>query len=267
MPPTPTDTGEAVNDDELVHLQTEAGVARITLDSPHNRNALSQQLVGDLERHVDTALADDEVRALLLTATGPVFCAGADLKEQATAEGVARSTDRLAGLLLRLLRSPKPVVTHLNGHTRAGGTGIVGASDIVLAPSSATFAFPEVHLGLVPAVIAVTTTRQMSRRAVSRYYLTGEVFDATEAARIGLITAAIDEAELDGVVEAVLDGLRRAAPSALASTKAFTQELEDLELEAAFERAAALSSERFRSEEGQEGIRSFLEKRSPRWAA
>jgi enoyl-CoA hydratase/carnithine racemase len=252
--------------DELVHLDVDRGVATITLDSPHNRNALSRQLVTELTGHLDTALGSDDVRAIVLTGTGPVFCAGADLKEQSDGDGIGSATRTLSGLLVRLMRSPKPVVLKLNGATRAGGTGIVGACDIVVCPASATFAFPEVHLGLVPAIIAVTSTRQMDPRAVSRYFLTGEVFDAHEAARIGLVTTAVDDAEVDTTVERILAGLRKASPNALARTKQLLAELEGRELEDAFAHAADTSAEVFASDEAREGMLSFITKQPPSWA-
>lgn len=250
--------------DELVHLDVARGIATITLDSPHNRNALSRQLVRELDQHLQTAYADDGVRAVLLTATGTVFCAGADLKEQAATDGPP-DTRPIADIMLGILEAPKPVVTRLNGHTRAGGTGIVGASDVVIAPRGATFAFPEVRIGVAPAMIAVTTSRQMSPRSVSRYFLTGETIDADEAARIGLVTTAVDPDDLDAATEQVLDSLRLASPKALAATKRLLRDIEGVDVRDAFDLTAEVSAKMFASADAREGIGAFLEKRQPSW--
>lgn len=249
---------------ELVHLDVTRGIATITLDSPHNRNALSRQLVGELDQHLKTAYGRDDVRAVLLTATGTVFCAGADLKEQAAADGPP-DTRPIADIMLGILEAPKPVVTRLNGHTRAGGTGIVGASDMVIAPRGATFAFPEVRIGVAPAMIAVTTSRQMSPRSVSRYFLTGETIDADEAARIGLVTTAVDPDELDTTTQGILDALRLASPNALAATKRLLRDIDGMEASDAFNFTAEVSAKMFASADAREGIGAFFEKRQPSW--
>src|SRR3954453_3882678 len=181
---------------DLVHYSVDRAIATVTLDSPSNRNALSAQLVGELSAHLAAAAADEAVRAVVLTHTGTVFCAGADLKEQATEGGPEEGTRRMLALLRSIVELPKPVIARLDGAVRAGGLGIVGACDIGVASERATFAFTEVRLGLAPAIISLTTLGRMSERAVSRYYLTGETFGATAAAESGLITLAADD--LDG---------------------------------------------------------------------
>ena len=123
------------------------------------------------------------MRAIVLTHTGRTFCAGADLKEQAAEGGPAEGTQRMLGLLRAIVELPKPVVARVDGHVRAGGVGLVGACDIVVAGPATTFAFTEVRLGLAPAIISLTTLGRMTERAVSRYYLTGETFDAAHRRR------------------------------------------------------------------------------------
>jgi enoyl-CoA hydratase/carnithine racemase len=249
---------------ELVHHERDGVIATITLDSPHNRNALSTRLVDQLGAHLDTAMADPDIRAVLLTHTGTVFCSGADLKEQTTAGG-PRGAAPLAGILTRLLDGPKPVLVRVDGHVRAGGLGIVAACDIAIASTTATFAVSEVRLGLIPAVIATVLTRRMTPRAISRYLLTGDTLDPRTAVGAGLISQATDA--VDETVEGVLAAWRRAAPHALARTKRLLGELPGDDLAADLERTAALSADVFASPEGQEGMAAFLQRRDPTWTA
>jgi enoyl-CoA hydratase/carnithine racemase len=250
--------------DELVHYAVDRTIATITLDSPANRNALSAQLVGELSDHLASAAADEAVRAVVLTHTGTVFCAGADLKEQAAEGGPEAGTKRMLALLRAIVELPKPVVARVDGAVRAGGVGIVGACDMAIASRQASFAFTEVRLGLAPAIISLTTLGRMTERAASRYYLTGEPFGAQAAAASGLLTAAVDD--LDTELAAVCDALRACSPQGLAETKPLTTR----DALAAFDRHAgemqALSARLFGSDEAREGMLSFLEKRPPRWA-
>ena len=251
--------------DEVVHYSVDRAIATITLDSPANRNALSTQLVTELTAHLEAAAVDADVRAVVLTHTGTVFCAGADLKEQASEGGPEAGTRRMLALLRTIVESPKPVIGRLDGAVRAGGLGIVGACDIALASSNVSFAFTEVRLGLAPAIISLTTMGRMTERAVSRYYLTGEKFDAAAAAECGLITVATDV--LDEAIEHVCDALRVCSPQGLAETKAVTTRDVLLTFDDRAEEMQALSARLFASVEAREGMLAFLQKRPPRWAA
>lgn len=245
---------------ELVHYRLDRGIATIELDSPHNRNALSRQLCAELDAHLTAASADPAVRAVELTHTGSVFCAGADLSEASSGPSI---TDIMINLLGRIVGMPKPVVARLDGHVRAGGLGLVGAADIALASRSVTFAFTEVLIGVAPAMITLTTLGRMTERAASRYLLTGEKFDAATAAEIGLITAAVDD--LDAATADLYDQFRKCSPQGLAETKPLTTRATR---EAIADRAAdlaALSARLFGTDEAKEGMLAFLEKRSPDW--
>ena len=253
-----TETGTT----ELVHYRRDDVIATITLDSPHNRNALSTRLIEELGAQLDTAMADPDVRAVLLKHTGTVFCSGADLKEQTTAGG-PRGAAPLADILTRLLDGPKPVLARIDGHVRAGGLGILAACDIAIASTTATFAASEVRLGLVPAVIATVLTRPMAPRAISRYLLTGDSLDAPTAVAAGLITQSTDR--LDETIKDILAAWRRAAPQALARTKRLIAELPTMDTAAGFHHTAALSAAVFASPEAQEGMNAFLERRDPHW--
>jgi enoyl-CoA hydratase len=250
---------------ELVHYAVDRRIATITLDSPANRNALSTQLVGELSAHLASAAADPDVRAVVLTHTGTVFCAGADLKEQAAEGGPEAGTKRMLALLRSIVELPKPVVARIDGAVRAGGIGIVGACDIAIASNGTSFAFTEVRLGLAPAIISLTTMGRMTERAVSRYYLTGEKFGAAAAAECGLITVATDE--LDAAIGHVGAALRECSPQGLAESKKVTTRDVLLTFDDRADEMQALSARLFGSDEAREGMLAFLQKRPPSWAA
>jgi enoyl-CoA hydratase len=250
--------------DRLVQYSVDRGIARIALDSPRNRNALSAALVEQLTQALAQAGADDAVRAVELTHTGSTFCAGADLTETSQG-GMKAGATRVLTLLREIVALGKPVVASIDGHVRAGGLGLVGACDIVLAGPASTFAFSEVRLGLAPAMISLTTLPRMEPRAASRYYLTGETFDAATAARIGLITEAVDD--IGAGTLAALDALRACSPQGLRETKLLltTAILDGFEARA--EVLAEQSVRLFGSAEAAEGMSAFLAKRPPSWAA
>jgi methylglutaconyl-CoA hydratase len=248
--------------DELVHLDVARGVGTVTLDSPANRNALSRRLLADLDRQLTAALADPGVRVIVLTATGPAFCSGADLKE-------SRATGPRGGLapiLAAMWEAPKPVVGRIVGPARAGGLGLVAACDIAVAPESTTFAFSEVRLGVIPAVISVVVVPRIGTTRALELFLTGEPFDARAAVGCGLLNASAPDGRLDEVVGAYIASLLKGAPGALAGCKRLVREVPGLSMAAAFEEMAARSARFFASEEAREGMTAFAEKRSPRWA-
>ncbi|MFE7506747.1 enoyl-CoA hydratase-related protein [Promicromonospora sp. NPDC057488] len=191
--------------------------ARITLDAPRRRNALSLALLDELRAALDRA-AHDDVRAVVLAASGPAFCSGADLTE-ALADGMTASARRLADVLRDLLALPKPVVARVHGPVRAGGIGLVAACDVAVSADHITYAFTEARLALAPAVISLAVLPRMSPRAAQRTFLTGAQFTAAEAARWGLVTSSVPAADLDAEVDAVLAGLSAADPQGLAATK------------------------------------------------
>ncbi len=248
--------------DELVHMRVSTGVATVTLDSPENRNALSARLVGELGARLAAALADGGVGAVHLTATGTVFCSGADLKG-----GGQLATSDFPAILALVMASAKPVVAELNGHARAGGIGLVAACDIAVAPRSATFAFPEVRLGLVPALVAVPLARKVARRRLERWFLTGETFGAAEAAEAGLISAAVADGEVRGVTEGILDDLRAGAPGALGQIKPMLAGIDARGVEDGLAWAQQVSAAAFASEEAAEGMAAFRQRRPPHWAS
>ncbi|HEY2222076.1 enoyl-CoA hydratase-related protein [Actinomycetospora sp.] len=256
---------------ELVHLEVDSGRATITLDSPTNRNALSAQLRRELRAHLDAALSDDAVRVVVLTHTGTVFCSGMDLRESRGAGAGDQGVQEVPAILQTLWHSAKPVIARLAGPARAGGVGLVAACDIAVAARAgaggkgATFAFSEVRIGVVPAVISVPVVPRLLPRAAEELMLTGETFDADRAAAIGLVNRAVDPDALDAEVDRYTDMLARGGPAALAGTKAMLRRRPADDMAADFEAMLSLSAQYFASDEGQEGMAAFAEKRSPRW--
>lgn len=249
--------------DPLVRLDVVDGVATVTLDSPPNRNALSRRLLADLSVALDEAVAGS--RVIVITGAGPVFCSGADLKEQRTAASEGSPLTALPDILTTLWSCPQPVVCRLNGPARAGGVGLLAACDVVVAPEAVTFSFTEVRLGVVPAVISVPILRRVPAQAAHRLFLTGELFDATRAREIGLVDEVCADGELDARVQQVVAMLMCGAPEALALTKQLARTVARLEPAEAFEWLAKLSEQRFASAEGREGMAAFAEKRDAAW--
>lgn len=253
--------------DELVHYSVAGGIATITLDSPHNRNALSAQLRRELRDSLAKAGDDARVRVIVLTHTGKVFCSGMDLKEARGADASAQGINEFPEILHQIWASPKPVVARLAGPARAGGVGMAAAADIVVAAREATFAFSEVRVGVVPAVISLTVLPRITPRAAQELFLTGEVFDAERAARIGLITAAVDAENLDAEVDRYVRALALGGPSALAATKELLIGPKPATPSEGFPAMNALSARFFASAEAQEGFAAFAEKRPPNWVS
>jgi methylglutaconyl-CoA hydratase len=254
---------------ELVHLETANGVATITLDSPTNRNALSRQLQSELLAHLQAAIGDPATRVIVLTATGTVFCSGADLKEQreANAAGAATGPAALGAILETLWNSPKPVIGRINGPARAGGLGLVAACDISVGIVDTTFAITEVRIGVIPAIISVVLLQKLSLPTITELFLTGETFTGADAVRYGLLNAAVPADGLDATVERYVAAIRHGAPGALAGAKRLIRDVPRMALGEAFEETARRSAAHFASEEAREGMAAFAEKRLPRWAA
>src|SRR3954454_65759 len=193
---------------DLVRTATAAGVTTLTLDSPANRNALSTPLMRRFLDLLGEALTDPAVRVVVISHTGPVFCSGADLKETAEARENGRvPAELLADVLAALWEFPKPVVARIAGPARAGGLGLIAAADIAVCTREATFAFTEVRLGVIPAVISATVLPRLAPRAAAELYLTGEGVGVTRAAPVGLVTAAVSAGAVDATVEHYLDAL------------------------------------------------------------
>ena len=245
---------------ELVHLDVAGGVATITLDSPQNKNALSQQLTGELLEQLEAAGVDDAVRAIVIRSALDVFCSGADLAE-ATTVGMGVGAQRMVDVQRAIVANPKPVVARVAGPVRAGGIGIVAAADISVAGESATFALTEVRLGLAAATISLTVLPRLTDRAAAYTFLTGNGFDALEAARLGLLTLTVPDADLDSAVDTVLTSLLKGVPQGLRETKKLINRELLADIDARGKDLAELSASLFGSPAAQEAMLAFLNRK------
>ena len=245
---------------ELVRLTADHGVATITLDSPHNKNALSQQLTGELLERLETAGSDDAVRVIVIRSALEVFCSGADLSE-ATTVGMGVGAQRMVDVQRAIVANPKPVVARVAGPVRAGGIGIVAAADISVAGESATFALTEVRLGLAAATISLTVLPRLTDRAAAYTFLTGNGFDALEAARLGLLTLTVPDDDLDAAVSTVLDSLLKGVPQGLHETKKLLNRDLLADIDARGTDLAELSASLFASPAAQEAMLAFLNRK------
>jgi methylglutaconyl-CoA hydratase len=253
----------ANSDTRVVHCNVVDQIATITLDSQHNRNALSRQLLADLHRSLDEAEAAN-ARAIVLTHRGPAFCAGADLKERAAAGSAAADSSPFVGALERLMDTPCPTIAAVNGAVRAGGIGLMASCDLVVVHNATTFALTEVRIGVAPAIISVPILRRVPPGKVAAAMLTGEAFDAESARQMGLITHV--SSDVVSTVDDLCNGILQGAPAAVAATKRVLHTVAAMERDAAFNAMAALSNDMFNGADAAEGMAAFAEKRLPNWS-
>ena len=241
-------------------VERDGSVLRITLTRPDRRNAFDAALIAELaEAFVDVGRA----RAVVLAGDGASFCAGADVDWMRSSAGLSFDENVADANAMRRMfesidRCPAPVVARVQGHALGGGAGLVAAADIALASPGTVFAFSEVKLGIVPAVISPFALAKIGGGNARRYFVTGERFDAATALRIGLISEVADD--LDGAVERVVGELLSAAPQAARWAKRLVRERPD------GPETARWIAERRTSDEGQEGLAAFLDKRKPKWS-
>lgn len=244
----------------LIQAVHTGGVATITLDSPANRNALSMQLMTELLAALSAAADDRAVRVVELRHTGPVFCSGADLKETMTSTGDSLPVARLGQILEAITVHPNPVLAVVGGPARAGGLGLIAAADLAVCADTATFAFSEVRIGVVPSVISSVVLNRLSSRAAAELFLTGDVFDGVRAQQIGLVTRSVPVDLVEETASDLRASLLRGGPNALAATKRLLRERP-----ADYAVLTELSVRHFTSDEGREGVAAAREKRDPAW--
>jgi len=250
----------------------EDGVAILTLDRPEVRNAFDDALIAALIRAYEQAIIDPDVYAILLQATGPTFCAGADLNWMRRMAAYSRQENLadamgLATLMRTIDLCPKPTLVRVHGSAFAGATGLIAASDIVVCVPEAEFAVTEVRIGLIPAVISPYLVRAMGARQARRYFLTAERFSAATALEIGLVHEVVPADELDGAIARHLKALKAASPMAIAATKALVAAVDrPLDQTVVQDTARRIADQRV-SADGREGVSAFLEKRKPNWGA
>ncbi len=250
-------------------IEHKGGVTRLALDRPKVHNAFDDRLIAALTQALVAAGADEGCRAVLLTGEGRSFSAGADLGWMRRMAGYDLNANfddarALARLMHVLDECPKPVVAAVNGAAIGGGVGLVAAADVAISAENAVFQLSETRLGIVPAVIAPFVLRAIGERQARRLFLTAERFSAARALELGLVHETVPAAFLRARAEEVVAGLLANGPKALASAKRLCRDLRNLEGDVA-EHTARLIAELRASNEGQEGIRAFLDKRPPAW--
>ena len=259
-----------MSDQTLVRYEVRGGASRITLDSQHNRNAISTALVEQLHEAFDRAAGDESARVVVLGHAGGTFCAGADLSEASAnqsspEEQAAERTRIFLGLLRAIIAHPKPVIAAVDGHVRAGGMGLVSACDFALAGPTSSFALTEVRLGLAAAMISVPLAARVNSRDLTRALLTGEKFDSERARRIGLLTEAVEDVE--ATVDELVAAFRPCSPQGLKENKALIAGPILAELDDRGDELAGVTARLFTTPEVAEGMTAFLERRQPSWAA
>jgi enoyl-CoA hydratase/carnithine racemase len=244
---------------DLVRVERLGGVATITLDSQHNRNALSRQLLHELNDALDES---EDARVIVLRHEGPTFCSGADLKERADPSTPPDSRP-MVDAMGRLMDLPCPTIAAVQGSVRAGGVGLVAACDLSVVAPEVTFALTEVRIGVAAAVISVPILRRVAPGKIAIPMLTGEPFDTDFAREIGLVTHVSDD--VPGTVGALSEAVVAGSPRAIAATKRLLRVVPTLDRNTAFAEMRALSDELFRGADAAEGMAAFREKRTPVW--
>jgi methylglutaconyl-CoA hydratase len=246
-------------------------VATVTLNRPELRNAFNESAIAELALAFDELGRNELVRAVVLAANGPAFCAGADLNWMKKMAGYSHEENlldasRLADMLRTIYLCPKPVVAKVQGDCYAGGMGLVAACDIVVAAEGVNFCLSEVKLGLIPATISPYVIKAMGEQAARRYFITAERFDAAAALRMGFAHEVVAPENLDTTVAGIVKALVSNSPNAVFEAKKLVRDVVDLPVTDALLRDTAERIASIRaSNEGREGVASFLEKRKPTW--
>ena len=255
----------------MLKTEMNGAVATLTLDRPEVRNAFNEALIAELTQQFTVLGQRDDVRCIVLAANGPAFCAGADLNwmrrmaDYSHDENIADAA-QLAEMLRVIYECPKPTVARIQGDVYAGGMGLVAACDMAVAVDSASFCLSEVRLGLIPATISPYVIRAMGTRASHRYFLTAERFGAAEALRIGFVHEVVAADALDAKVDELLKALTAASPNAVRACKKLVIDVAEREINAGLIAATVQGIADIRaSDEGKEGVQSFLNKRKPNW--
>jgi methylglutaconyl-CoA hydratase len=257
-------------DQKRVELSFEGPVARIWLNRPDVRNAFDGAMVEELRRTLMDLRGFESTRAIVIAGRGPTFCAGADvtwMKGMATytRDENLREAQAMADLFWTVYESPKPVIARVHGAALGGGCGLVAACDIAVASKASQFGFTEVRLGLLPAVISPYVLAKIGTGAARELFLTGERFDAHRAREIGLVQHVVADADLDAAVAARAAEIAKAGPSAVAAAKQLIRDIARDPIEAVQRTTVERIADIRVSDEGQEGMRAFLEKRKPDW--
>ena len=254
-----------------IQIERKAAAAWVWLNRPEVRNAFNDVMIGELTETLLTLGEDPSVKVLVLAGRGPTFCAGADLNwmkrmAQYTYEENRLDAENLARMLKALYHFPKPTIARISGHAYAGGMGLVSACDIAVASNETQFCLSEVKLGLIPATIGPYVVTAMGARAARRYMLSAERFGAVDAYRLGLVHEVVNAEDLDEMVMTFIHYFKQGGFCAHRETKSLIELIDQSDLDQALIDETAVRIARVRaSDEGKEGIGSFLEKRKPKW--
>jgi len=257
---------------EFLEVTVRDAVGRVTLNRPDLHNAFNEVFIAEITQAFEELGGLAGVRAIVLAGEGKSFCAGADVHWMKKMVGYSFDENVAdAQLLARMLRTihdcPKPVIAYVHGAALGGGTGVVAACDMAVALESAIFGFTEARLGIIPAVISPYALHKIGAAHARQYFLTAERFSAADAFRIGLVShVAADRAAADAWLAQIIKEIKSNGPQAVTAAKALIDDV----LSATWPNVAGLTAKRIAerrvSEEGQEGLKSFLEKRKPKWA-
>jgi methylglutaconyl-CoA hydratase len=251
-------------------IEQEGPIVRVVLNRPDVRNAFNEELIADLTAWAESVTAAGPARVAVLSGAGKVFCAGADLTWMSKMVGYTRDENvrdarEMARMFDALDRLPIPLIGRVHGAALGGGAGLAAVCDIVVAAENALFAFTEVKLGILPAVISPFVLAKIGRSAARELFLTGARFSAARAKEIGLVHAVAEEEAIDRLVAKYVNDLATSAPEAVAAAKALIAEVATRSPTIAAEYTIDAIADRRVSPEGQEGMSAFLAKRSPTW--
>ena len=250
---------------EATLYEIKDGAAWITLNRPENRNALSAVLVNELYAHLLASNENPDVRSIVITGSGPAFCAGADLKSPPGQLVDGAQAVTYPEVLNTILESPKPVIAAVNGAAFAGGLGLVGAADIVVTVANVQFSFSEVRIGVIPAVISVVCIPKLGTHHAMKLFLTGERFTGEQAVGMGFAHRAVTATELASAVQEEIDAINLGGPIAVHECKKLVRRVSELNIADGFNKTGDWSKRLFQSAEGAEGMAAFREKRKPNW--
>lgn len=254
-----------------IERNDELGLATVRLNRPDKRNALSGEMVNVLDAELNALRNDPKVRAVFFRGNGAAFCAGADLAEiqKLQAASVQQNRDdshRLRDFFVKLYTFPKPTAAIVHGPALAGGCGLATCCDFIVADANATFGYPEVRIGFIPAIVMVLLTHQIGERAARDLCLTGRTITAEEGLRLGLVQRLVEPEVLDDAALALARELRKNSPQAMATVKHAFWRLHGMSTEDALVAASDLNAISRATDDCREGIAAFLDKRRPGWA-
>lgn len=255
---------------ETLMLAEDSGIATITLNRPEKRNAISTQMIEDLLRALDECDAP-ATRVVVITGAGKAFCSGMDLDSlralaKQSHEQNLEDSRRMAKIFARLWAYPKPLIAAVNGAAIAGGCGIATLCDFTLAVPEAKFGYTEVKIGFIPAIVSVFLVRQIGEKRARDLLLTGRIFEADEARRLGLVNEIVSAEQLMNWAHALAASLIEASPTSIERTKMLLREFADNDVDREIERAVAENAAIRATADFHEGVSSFLEKRKPKWS-